>query len=161
MDELIRPLCEIGVDRIIPVLSEHTEKRWRSESQMHEKIERWRRLSIEAAKQSGNLRLPSIDAPASLKEALGAYNGGLLVASLEDDAQVLGSLSLESQSYAFCVGPEGDWSPSEYALLRAKGARPIRLADYVLRAETAAIYAMSVLDYCLASGKPGAKAEAQ
>lgn len=143
MDELVRRATEVGVAAIYPVITEHVEKQVDTAKQ----LERWHRIAIEAAKQSGNLILPKIHTPCSLADALASFQGKILVASLEADASSLSEATLSPGHYAICVGPEGDFSPTEYQLLRESRALGIRLARHVLRVQTAALYAISILDY--------------
>lgn len=106
--------------------------------------ERWRRICIEACKQSRRLHVPDIRAPIPLADAVAhARREGarLLLAHVSPEARpALGIPELrapDAERYALFVGPEGGVTPEEVALLRAHGAGVIALSDAVLRVETA------------------------
>jgi 16S rRNA (uracil1498-N3)-methyltransferase len=72
----------------------------------------------------------------------------MLIASLQPDARRIKSVLAELPlplSVCVLVGPEGDFTPAEVALAKSKGCRPITLGPIILRAETAALYCLSVL----------------
>ncbi len=149
-DEVLRHATEIGLSEIQPVLTQRCEVKLTAE-RAENKLEHWRAVAVEACKQSGNRWLPQIVQPVPLKDmAAQADTGALrLVASLEEASAPLGEV-LHRQGAASAVeiliGPEGDFTPEEYTLLAEAGYRPVRLATNVLRAETAALYALSVID---------------
>ncbi len=147
-DDIIRQATQIGVAAIRPVSTAHCEVKLDG-SRAASKLEHWHAVAVEACKQSGNLRLPQITDPLPLAEAVKLPAGQRLVASLEQGtvplAQALDRDGVSSP-WEIAIGPEGDFSPDEYALLREAGYRPVSLARHVLRAETAALYALSVMD---------------
>lgn len=104
--------------------------------------ERWRRICIEACKQSRRLHVPEIRELTPLAEAAAAARADdarLLLAHLASDARpVLALGPAHAARYALFVGPEGGVSDAEAELLRGHGAETVRLADAVLRIETAA-----------------------
>lgn len=156
MDAIVRKATEIGAARIVPLESERTQVHLDSD-RSDRKIEKWQTAALEAAKQCGNPFLPEI-APiqqaAPFMESARGYDLKL-IASLQP-----GSKSLKSVLAAFAtaqnrpprkvlwlVGPEGDFTPAEMSLSKTTGFEPITLGPLVLRCETAAVYALSVLSY--------------
>ena len=156
MDAIVRKATEIGAARIVPLESERTQVHLDGE-RSDKKIEKWQTAALEAAKQCGNPFLPEI-APvqkaAAFMEAARDYDLKL-IASLQP-----GSKSLKSVLAAFqlaqgrapkkvlwLVGPEGDFSSAEMSQAKTSGFEPITLGPLVLRCETAAIYALSVISY--------------
>ena len=153
MDLIIQKATELGASQIIPVTTEHAVvqlKQDRSEG----KRERWERIALNAAKQCGTAWLPKI----SPAQTLPAFLAGprkfdvLLVCALDENTRPIRDAiqSIKAQpvsSVGVLVGPEGDFSPSEMESIRAAGAVPVSLGGSVLRSETAAIYALSVLRY--------------
>jgi 16S rRNA (uracil1498-N3)-methyltransferase len=156
MDAIVRKATELGVARIVPLESERSQVHLDSE-RSERKTEKWRAAAMEAAKQCGNPWLPEIsprqNAAAFMESARGF--DFKLIASLEP-----GSKSLKSVLSAFrasggpaprkvlwLIGPEGDFAPAEFDLARTCGFEPITLGPLVLRCETAAIYALSILSY--------------
>ena len=156
MDDIVRKATEIGAAQIVPLLSERTQVHLAAD-RSDRKIEKWQTAALEAAKQCGNPWLPDI-APLQSATAFmqSADNYDLkLVASLEPGAKslkaVLADYSAQSAKpparVLWLVGPEGDFSPAELSAAHAAGFEPITLGPLVLRCETAAIYALSVLSY--------------
>ncbi len=153
MDHLVRDVTELGAARLAPVLTARAEVRL-DEARADTKAGRWKTAAVEALKQSANPHLLCVDTPrpfAAWLESLSPTPGSLrLIASLEAGARPL----LEAlprtgplpEEVLVLIGPEGDFSPEEYAQARAAGFLPVRLAAPVLRAETAALYALSVVD---------------
>ncbi|MBC2595804.1 16S rRNA (uracil(1498)-N(3))-methyltransferase [Ruficoccus amylovorans] len=147
-DEIIRQATQLGVTEIRPVATAHCEVKLDG-GRAASKLDHWRAVAVEACKQSGNLRLPEILEPLPLSEAVRLPAGLKLVASLEEGTVPLVEAlqgASASAPWEIAIGPEGDFSPAEYGLLRGAGYRPVSLARHVLRAETAALYALSVMD---------------
>ena len=120
------------------------------------KLQRWKLAAIEAIKQCGSPWLPAIEPLATLQDATttGQKADLSLVASLQPGAkhprhwlETLKTTSAKPSDISIWIGPEGDFTPEEVALLERAGARPITLGDLVLRVETAAIYSLSLLNY--------------
>jgi 16S rRNA (uracil1498-N3)-methyltransferase len=154
MDEIIRQATEVGAARIVPVLSERTQVHLDGD-RADKKIEKWRTGSIEAAKQCGNPWLPEIPPLTKIDEFLAtAKNYDLrLVASLHAGTTTLKKAlvtysakhSHAPKSVVWLVGPEGDFSPAEMTAAITAGFVPVTLGPLVLRSDTAAIYALSIL----------------
>lgn len=156
MDAIVRKATELGAARIVPLESERTQVKLDEERQ-DRKIEKWQTAVLEAAKQCGNPWLPEIlpvqNASAFIESAKG-YDLKL-IASLQPDAKslkaVLSSFKAGTQrsprKVLWLVGPEGDFTPAELSQSKSCGFEPITLGPLVLRCETAAVYALSVLSY--------------
>ena len=148
MDLVLRMATEIGVSAIQPVFTEQGT---------HAQRRREKRLlvMIEACKQCGLSHLPELQEPLSLGDWLrwNVPRGRVLrlVASLDEGSEpllkVLGATSPEGlDEVVIAVGPAGDFSKAEYALLRENGFKGVRLGANVLRVETAVAYILSVVD---------------
>jgi 16S rRNA (uracil1498-N3)-methyltransferase len=152
MDLIVQKATELGASAIFPVLSEHALVRLKTE-QAAEKRARWSRIALGAAKQSGAAWLPEIHLPQPLSDFLASRIGGdaFLVCSLGEGAEpvrdVLQRIRVTARDVSIAVGPEGDFSGDELESLRAAGAVPVSLGHLVLRAETAALYTLSILQY--------------
>jgi 16S rRNA (uracil1498-N3)-methyltransferase len=114
------------------------------------KQDRWESVLIEALKQSGNPRMPGLDAPVDLEQALSSPNGApRLCAALQPDARplwnLLGDPLKPEGPIEVYVGPEGDFSEREYTRLRESGCHFISLGPLVLKVETAASLVIGVL----------------
>ncbi len=158
VDEMLRDVITLGLARLIPLKADRSEMRLDDERE-RSRIERWTLAAIEACKQSGNPWLPAIDAVC----AVDALDGRLtdaktsgpvwkFVASLEPDARPLGETLRQCRAdgatpaaMAVAIGPEGDFSPEEYARLRADGFLPVSLPGYIFRAGPAALVALAQL----------------
>jgi 16S rRNA (uracil1498-N3)-methyltransferase len=131
---LIEKLTELGVSRLIPLET----ARGRSASS----LDRWRRISLEACKQSGRSRALAIEGPRSVASVL--EEPKLLLMAHPGAAP----LAVHSATKVIAlVGPEGGWSEEEIALARARGAELFGLGPRTLRTETAAIAAATLLQY--------------
>ena len=156
MDSIVRKATEIGVAVIVPLESERTQVHLDGD-RSDRKIEKWQTAALEAAKQCGNPWLPEIgpvtDAAAFMEAAKG-YDLKL-IASLQPGAKSLRSVLAQFRTansraplnVLWLIGPEGDFTPAEMSRSRASGFEPITLGPLVLRCETAAVYALSVLSY--------------
>ena len=148
MDFIVQKATELGVAAIVPLVTERTVVRVAGDAA---KAVRWREIALDSCKQCGNNWLPEIRQPQSLAEWLASAVAAdlKLVAALQTDAAPL-KLILPAgpvRSVAVLVGPEGDFSPAEYAAVRTAGFRPLTLGPLVLRADTAALYALSVVHH--------------
>lgn len=148
-DWTVEKATELGVTRIVPVLSGRTIVRIPMEER-ESKRARWMRIAEDAARQSDAKWLPEVCAPVDFAASLPlvretkCFVGALtnpppksLLRALLDAANPLGPLSLY-------VGPEGDFTPAELSAL-CEIATPVTFGASVLRAETAAIYGLSVI----------------
>lgn len=147
-DWTIEKATELGATRIVPVISERTIVRVDAKERAV-KRERWRKIAEEAARQSDAKWIPEILAPVSFAESLAlvkattCYVGALTNPPPKTIGEAL-SVSNSSLHLSVYVGPEGDFSPAELAAL-LEIATPVSFGTTILRAETAAIYGLSVL----------------
>ena len=151
MDWSIEKATELGVARIVPVIARRTEKHLAHAAQA--RVERWRRIAHEAAKQSRRADVPAIDTPFALKQALAESWLGTKILLAENERIVMLRDALPAtdataplnEPFVVAVGPEGGWVPDEEQLFAAEGWQPVSLGSRILRAETAAIAAISVV----------------
>jgi 16S rRNA (uracil1498-N3)-methyltransferase len=139
----IEKATELGVARITPVLARRTEKHLAQASA--KRVERWRRITLEAAKQSRRSDVPVVDEPVALKAALGVVDAGtkLLLAETEQENTLSAGL-VGASDVALAIGPEGGWTVEEMALFSENGWKHVTLGPRILRAETAAIAGLAV-----------------
>ena len=156
IDSIIQKATELGVARVVPLLSERVVTQLDDDG-AEAKAAKWQQIAVEATKQCGQAWLPKVDAPLTPKEWLARKEtfdlqlvGALRPGSrhprefIEEHRSQHGGLP---KSVAVWIGPEGDFTPAELDLAEAAGARPITLGPLVLRVETAAIYCLSFLNY--------------
>ena len=150
-DWTIEKATELGVTRIVPVISERTIVRIPKEDRAA-KRERWMRIAEDAARQSDAKWLPEILEPVDFSDSLALVKETrCFVGALTNPhpRQILDELLHSSTStshfnYSLFVGPEGDFTPDELKAL-IEIATPVSFGPTVLRAETAAIFGVSVL----------------
>lgn len=152
-DTIIQKATELGVSRIIPLLSERVVTRLDDEEVNH-KAEKWRQTAIEAIKQCGQRWLPRVEAPVTLPALLerGEAFDLSLIGSLQSDARHPREYFRDygktcPATICLWIGPEGDFTDAEIAAVRAAGGKPINLGPLVLRSDTAALYASSIISY--------------
>lgn len=150
----IEKLTELGVAEIQPVIAARTDAHLASSAA--KRAERWRRIAFEAAQQSRRSSTPAMHDPIALKRAvvLEATHKILLAETekRESLAAVLKSfppLEAGDAKIHLAVGPEGGWTEAELQLFAANGWRSATLGTTILRAETAAIAAVSVVSMLL------------
>ena len=151
-DWTVEKATELGVTRIVPVISERTIVRI-PKAERAAKRERWLRIAEDAARQSDAKWLPEICEAVDFRDALPlvkettCFIGALTTPPSPPLARAIGNLNTETRrhrGFGVFVGPEGDFTPEELeALLEI--ATPTSFGPTVLRAETAAIFAVSVL----------------
>ncbi|HPA21354.1 MAG TPA: RsmE family RNA methyltransferase [Verrucomicrobiae bacterium] len=156
MELIIQKATEMGVSRIVPLVSERVVVHLDDE-RVESRLEKWRAMVIEAAKQCGQNWLPDIEPVCSAKEFFNAAPGAEIAAigSLQGGTVSFRKLFAEFEagqgrrpkSAVMVVGPEGDFTPAELNSARRAGYRPVTLGPIVLRSDTAAIFSLSVLAY--------------
>jgi 16S rRNA (uracil1498-N3)-methyltransferase len=143
---LVEKCTELGIDRISPLLFDRTVKT----AAGPQTLQRWHRLAVSAAKQSGRYFLPVIDSPASLTDILDTLriefsSADILLGSSSLQALPIIRYPFSSKDVMVFVGPEGGLTDSEKELLQKRGAKTVRLTDTILRVETAALALASIL----------------
>jgi 16S rRNA (uracil1498-N3)-methyltransferase len=161
-DLIIQKATELGVSAIAPLATVHADVKL-SDERSEKRLERWRRISLEAMKQCGRRRLVDIAPPVTLKDFLdpvrsqdaGAFGLSLLrtllVFSERGGACITDVLArrVDNRAVVALVGPEGGWSDEELTLLDERGARAVTLGPRVLRTETAAVVAVTLIQHIL------------
>ncbi len=141
----IEKATELGVARITPILARRTEKHLAQASA--KRVERWRRIVLEASKQSRRSSIPEIADPTPLKTALAteASTIHILLSEVEQATPLRQALETHpTDSVALAIGPEGGWTPEELQLFHEHAWHSVTLGPRILRAETAAIAAVAV-----------------
>lgn len=150
----IEKATELGAERITPILARRTEKHLTLAAA--KRVERWRRIALEASKQSRRIDVPEIDDPQPLKSALTLVTAPhkLLLSETEQENTIAAAFARHknfdgpdaehNKATAFAIGPEGGWTPEEMQLFIDNSWQTITLGPRILRAETAAIAALSI-----------------
>lgn len=144
-DLVVQKCCELGVSEIVPIQTKRADVKIKDAKESEKKLERWRKIALEAAKQSGRAHLMQIAAPVSFEKFLqNSAGAGFFFA--ERDGESFEKLSIENVSkLTAVVGSEGGWEDSEIENARAAGFKIITLGGRILRAETAAIVVSALL----------------
>lgn len=142
----IEKATELGAARISPVLARRTEKHLAQAAA--KRVERWRRITREAAQQSRRTDVPVVDDPATLKQVLLGIEEPvkLLLAETEEENTLRAALDgvPPGAAIALAIGPEGGWAAEEMQMFRDHGWQHVTLGPRILRAETATIAALAV-----------------
>ncbi len=144
-DDMINQLCQVGVNRVIPLRT----RRSVTEFSAHRR-QRFNRIIVEAAKQSGRVHLPRVEDEVDLQGALALPSDLRLLASpvaASNDHEKLQQSIRQATKILVLIGPEGGWSPEELQQAEAASCVPWCIGPNVLRIETAAVAAVSVLRY--------------
>jgi len=144
MDLIVQKATELGVARIVPVLSRRSVVRL-DPAQAQSKAAHWRSIAVNACEQCGRNRLPQIEPPRPLLEHLGAPAAAGPRLLLEPGAAATASGFAVGSAVEIAIGPEGGFDPDELEALRVSAFAPVRLGPRVLRTETAAIAALAWL----------------
>ena len=151
MEWAIEKATELGVERIVPIIARRSEKHLAQAAP--NRVERWRRIARESAKQSRRSDVPVVEDAISLKTAARVKKEAISLLLAEQERtttlrhaleEALTAAGNELPAIRMAVGPEGGWAAEEEALFDSEGWKPVSLGPRILRAETAAITAMAV-----------------
>lgn len=134
-DLVVQKVTELGINHIVPILSDRTIKKNVNLTRLH-------KIAVEASEQSGRKDVPQIYEPVSLKEAVDSFiikDGEMVICHQHGDVWAKSAQSLKKYPLGFMVGPEGGWSEKEEKYFEKMALRKIKFSENVLRAETAAI----------------------
>ena len=143
METILQKATELGVRRIIPLVSERTEIKELN-------YDRAERIVIEATEQSNQFVPPEIADVVKLKDFLGTFNetSKLLFADVNSRDNLKTEDLQNCKSMCILIGPEGDFSPSEREfILRKRAVKPFTLSRNILRSDTAVISAISLVNF--------------
>ena len=152
-DLVMQKATELGATRLIPVLTNRADVRIRSDDDAKRKLVRWQRIALEATKQCGRARLMKIDAPVAFEELIERAEQGdelrLMFAERGGSSfsQVLEDLELTPTKSIALIGPEGGWTDVEIDKATENGWRIVTLGGRTLRAETAAIVVVTLMQH--------------
>ena len=147
LDYMVQKAVEMGASRLHPVLTRHTQV-------TRVNLDRMRANAIEAAEQCGILTLPEIAAPASLEDMLAKRKAERLLVFCDEEAEVRDPIAalaaarpqVGAAPLAVLIGPEGGFTEDERsALLRAPNVIRLALGPRILRADTAAVAALTLV----------------
>ena len=146
MEWAIEKCTELGAKRIVPVIARRSEAHLAAAAA--KRVNRWRRIALQAAEQSRRVSPPEISEPLKLKEVV-AMSGSLriVLSEVETDAMLKDILQTHTHfaDVVIALGPEGGWTNEELQLFREAEWISASLGNTILRAETAAIASLAVV----------------
>jgi 16S rRNA (uracil1498-N3)-methyltransferase len=146
-DDVVRQVTELGVTTILPIISDRTL--------LHpspQKLERWRRITQEAAEQSERLIVPEILDPVSFSVGLSLAKDQRYICEARGNIPHLLNNAFSPTPITIATGPEGGWTIAEVENAIAAGFQPVSLGCRILRAVTAPIVALSLISASLETG---------
>ncbi len=160
MDFIIQKTVELGINKIVPVMTEHTVVRYENHKDAEKKQIRWQRIAEEASKQCGRGVVPEVLVPTGLREALldCIDESTLLIMPYENETETtLKQVLKENENkladggqikkIAVFIGPEGGISSKEAEFAKQLGFRAVTLGKRILRTETAGLSVVAAIRY--------------
>ena len=142
---MIQKATELGVTKFLPIIFDRTIVRKINK-------DRLQKIIIEAAEQSNRINVPSIEKPQNLKNFLSENKNtiDLIFTDLNSENKKFDAKKLTNKPICLIIGPEGDFSESEREeVLSFNSVKPIKINENILRSETAAISAISIINYLI------------
>ena len=138
---------ELGVTRIVPLAAARSEKALLAAAP--KRAERWRKILLESSQQCRRVRLPALESLAKPEKVFAAYKSLRILLSESPEAKPLRQVlpGQRATSAVLAIGPEGGWTEEEFAAARAAGFAEASLGKLILRAETAVIASLAILNY--------------
>lgn len=154
LEMVIQKSTELGVTRVVPLISERTVVRPK-EDKLEKRLSRWKRIALEAAKQSQRAKVPTVDKPLTLLEFLDTIPRDafcLMPWEKEKATGIKKALDWElsnrfARTVVVLIGPEGGFSQQEVDVACRAGAVPVSMGPRILRTETAGIIALGLIQY--------------
>jgi len=144
---IVEKATELGVTEIVPIEATRTERGL--EKAAAKRLERWRRIALEASQQSRRAHLPEIAEPIPLTDAMTRSAAYRYVLDENQGAaplfQALPAVRSSQDTVAILTGPEGGWTDEEHGCFGAAGWTPVSMGPLILRAETAVVAALAVI----------------
>ncbi|CAN5636146.1 16S rRNA (uracil(1498)-N(3))-methyltransferase [soil metagenome] len=137
-DWVLQKATELGVNHFLPILADRSEKTGFN-------VERARKIIIEASEQCGRSNIPSIREPVHVETLYGELDDSAHWLVAEQGSPSYDNLLATDRPGVVLVGPEGGWTEAEKVFFAEKNMTHVHLSPFTLRAETAAIIAVSLL----------------
>jgi len=146
MDDLIPKITELGVFKIVPLITDRSDLKKVSDN----KLNRWQKIATHSAEQTGRSIIPKISSPMKLSEFLSVQTGTntILLYELEESLNLKSTLQkITSNTLTLIIGPEGGFSPEEIESARAQGCHIVSLGKRILRTETVAPAVLAIVQF--------------
>lgn len=142
-DLVVQKSVELGVKRLIPLETIRCDVKVKDAKR---RLERWRRIAMEATKQCGRAKVMEIAEPVTFEELTAGSMGEPVAIFSERDGKALKTLK-PGEKITAMVGPKGGWDDSELKVARTRACDIVTLGGRILRAETAAISITTILQH--------------
>jgi 16S rRNA (uracil1498-N3)-methyltransferase len=150
MEWAIEKCTELGVARIIPVITARTEAHLSTAARR--RVDRWRRIAKQAAEQSRRLAVPEIDDPITFRQLVSIdAEPKIVLSEVEDKLMLQNAITAKPCSVLLAFGPEGGWNEPEIAHFQEHGWTSASLGSTILRTETAVIAGVAITSSVLNS----------
>jgi 16S rRNA (uracil1498-N3)-methyltransferase len=151
MDFVVEKATELGVLNIVPFISTYTVPRL-DDRKAQARTERWKKIAVSAAKQSGRTRLPTVCTLCEFQEFVGQPRDDMLKLFFweREGQQTLKQVhdsQPDARAVLLIIGPEGGFSVEEADVAQRHEFRSVQLGPRILRAETAAVTALSLVQF--------------
>jgi 16S rRNA (uracil1498-N3)-methyltransferase len=151
MDWTIQKATELGVSRIVPIITERTIIKFKDEKDKDKKVTRWQRIAGESSKQCRRCTIPEVSGVIEFNEALNLtnYNNLSIIPFEKEKTNALKNIlsGKKTESVLVFIGPEGGFTDLEITKAEKEGVKPLTLGPRILRSETAALTMISLLMY--------------
>jgi len=148
-DLVVQKATELGVSSVVPISSRHADIQLRDKSDAAKRIMRWQRIALEAAKQSGRAVVPIVAEPEDIGAMIRTSDHSFRLMFSEKSGKEMSEISTfpTNDSVLVLIGPEGGWADEEVALALEFNWHVVTLGGRTLRAETAAIVAVTLVQH--------------
>ncbi|MEW6130342.1 MAG: 16S rRNA (uracil(1498)-N(3))-methyltransferase [Acidobacteriota bacterium] len=153
-DLIVQKATELGVSRIVPLATARADMKLNAE-QANKRQDRWHRIALEALKQSGRRTLVAIEKPSAIDKFIATHDSesqGEIIFFNERGGALLDQTMSElinKDAVTVMIGPEGGWGDDEIDCFNQCGAKAVTLGRRILRSETAALVAVTLLQHRL------------
>jgi len=140
---IIQKACELGASKIVPLITNRTIIHL-NDSEIDKKVERWNKIALQACQQSNRNMITEVMKPVKIKN-LEQFKGDINLVAYENEKGETLKDYVNEGSITIVIGPEGGLERKEVDILNEMGFKAVSLGNNILRAETACMYALSVI----------------
>ena len=148
---VVQKATELGVNRIVPVITKLADIKLRDSIDAGKRVARWQRIALEASKQSGRAMVPEVESPMTFESLVQETDSSSAIMFSERDGLPLSKtvemISPDTTSLTLAVGSEGGWTDQEIASAKDAGWLVVTLGGRTLRAETAGVVCTALLQH--------------
>ncbi len=146
-DLVVQKATELGVKRIVPLEATRADVKLKDEKDAAKKLDRWSRIALEAAKQSGRAFVPAIEKPIRFEDFVKTCSGERIFFAERGGERLNQMSNANFEKLTIVVGAEGGWDENEIEMARGENFKIVTLGGRILRAETAAIVTVALLQH--------------